>query len=295
MPSNQLSLLCEQIEKQDTDHFGKFYMYVSLLNSVAIRKKPFIESLPKYSRGLSFWKNDQLDIGKEIPVEFFSQLNSYSLEFINAQPHWSKSIYNTAMAYVRKGAVTDLAYIVDQMLNHLVEIDATRGHNENIYNYINFSEHKAGLIEAIGQAAVFNKQLLSVVDSSCNTALSVLAIITGSILVLATIFSVIPSVIGLGLVGGGLYGADYFYNQLEAQGQELKTQSEQLTCKSVDLATACVLDGDINSIAFYAAAIMPLPYAALTIVEQLMVDASQQAELTRAREEMDKVSTLLSI
>lgn len=45
MLSSQLSSLSQQIEAQTTDHFGKFYMYVGLLNSITERKKTFTKNL----------------------------------------------------------------------------------------------------------------------------------------------------------------------------------------------------------------------------------------------------------
>lgn len=50
MPSHQLALLCQQIEKQKTDHFGKFYMYVSLLNTLTARNKTFADGLLLFRR-----------------------------------------------------------------------------------------------------------------------------------------------------------------------------------------------------------------------------------------------------
>lgn len=141
MPSTQLARLCEQIEKQATDHFGKFYMYASLLNSVAVRDKPFVEGLPKYS---SFFSTKELNIGGELPTEFTQQLTSYAREFINSQPQWSKTLHNIVMAYFRKGKITDLSYIIDQMLSHLLSIQGHQSHNHDIYQNINFIEKSRG-------------------------------------------------------------------------------------------------------------------------------------------------------
>ncbi|KTC83063.1 hypothetical protein [Legionella cincinnatiensis] len=293
MPSNQLSLLCEQIEKQNTDHFGKFYMYVALLNTVTVRNKTFADSLPKYSRGLAFWRDNRLNIG-EIPVEFSKQLNAYAREFINPQPHWSNTIYNIALAYIRKGKISDLTYIIDQMLDHLVAIQGHQSHNDNIYNHIHFEEKKEGLIAFIQQVSMLNQQLLSAVDSGCNTALSLLVVTTGAVLILASIFSLIPTVIGLGLVLGGAYGAYHFVEQATEQTKLLEKQMDQVVQKIKQLPRDESLFGDENYNAFYAAVIKPLPYAALTAAEQLMFEDSHKDKLTEQREMLDQVCTIFS-
>ncbi|KTD10638.1 hypothetical protein Lgra_1604 [Legionella gratiana] len=293
MPSNQLFLLCEQIEKQNTDHFGKFYMYVALLNTVTVRNKSFADSLPKYSRGLAFWRDNRLNIG-EIPIEFTKQLDRYAREFINPQPHWSNTVHNLVLAYVRKGKVSDLTYIIDQMLHHLTAIQGHQSHNNNIYNHINFEEKKEGLIAFIQQISMLNQQLLSAVDSGCNTALSLLVITAGAVLVLASVFSLIPTVIGLGLVLGGSYAAYHFLTQAQEQTELLEEQMKQVAQKMQQLPRDESLFGDENYNAFYAAVIKPLPYAALTAAEQLMFDDSQKDELTGQREALDQVCAILS-
>ncbi|HHL3492509.1 TPA: hypothetical protein ACQ53F_001340 [Legionella pneumophila] len=293
MPSSQLALLCEQIEKQDTDHFGKFYMYVALLNTVAVRNKTFTDGLPKYSGGLAFWRNNPLKTG-DIPVEFTKELNSYTREFINSQPHWSNTLYNIAMAYVRKGKISDLIYIIDQMLYHLMAIQGHQSHNNEIYNNIHFDEKKEGLIAFIQQISMLNQLLLSTVDNGCNTALSLLVVTTGAVLVLASVFSLIPTVIGLGLVLCGACSAYYFMYQLNEQTEQLEKQMEQVVEKVQQLPRDESLFGDSNYKAFYAAAIKPLPYAAFTAAEQLMFDDTQQKKLKEQRQTLDTVCAILS-
>lgn len=295
MPSNQLTLLCQQIEKQNTDHFGKFYMYVSLLNTLTVRNKTFADGLPKYTRGMAFWRDNHLNIGGELPIEFIQQLNRYSREFINTEPHWSKTLHNIVMAYVRKGKITDLTYIIDQMLNHLTAIQGRQSHNQKIYEYIHFDENKAGLVEFIKQISTFNQQLLSVADGGCNTALSIFAVATGLVLVLASIASIIPLIIGLPLVLGGAYGTYHYVTKAIAQAEQLEAQVNTIVQKMNMLPRDESLFGDKNYSSFYAAAIKPLPYTAITAGEQLMFEESQQKLLGEQREQMDQLSRLLSV
>lgn len=70
---------------------------------------------------------------------------------------------------------------------------------------------------------------------------------------------------------------------------------KQISQKMQQLPQNQSLFGDVNYNTFYAAAIKPLPYAAITAVEQLMFDDSQQKKLAEQREAMDEACTLLSI
>lgn len=293
MPSNQLAVICDQIEKQNTDHFGKFYMYVALLNTVTIRNKNFTESLPKYSSGLAFWRTNHLDIG-EIPAELAKQLDNYVREFRNPQPDWTNTLYNIVLIYIRKGKISDLIYIIDQMLYHLAAVHGDQSHNNDIYNYIHFDEKKGSLTAFIQQISMLNQQLFATVDNGCNTALSLLTVLAGGVLILASVFSLIPTVVGLGLVVGGACAAYHFMTQCIEQASQLEKQIEQVFNKMGQLPHDESLYGDENYGAFYAAVIKPLPYAVLTAAEQLMFDESQQTELANNRQLMDQFCTVLS-
>ncbi|WP_454785962.1 hypothetical protein [Legionella sp. WA2024007413] len=295
MPSSQLALLCHQIENQNTDHFGKFYMYVSLLNTLTVRNKSFADGLPKYSSGLAFWRTNHLDIGKELSVEFIQKLDLYSREFMNTEPHWLKTLYNIVMVYIRKGTITDLTYIIEQMLNHLSAMQGYQSHNQDIYDYINFEQNKKGLAEFIKQVSDLNQQLLSIADSGCNTVLSTLAVATGLVLVLASVTSIAPLVIGLSLVVGGTFGIYHYVTQAEAQAKQLESQGNKIVETMSKLPQNVNFFGNKNYSSFYAAAVKPLPYTVITALEQLMFDKSQQDELTKQRKQIDEVSTLLSI
>ncbi|MCW8444118.1 hypothetical protein OQJ05_08635 [Fluoribacter gormanii] len=281
MPSSQLAVLCQHIENQDTDHFGKFYMYVSLLNTLTARNNSFADGLPQYS-GVFFGGKKALNVG-DIPTEFTKQLNNYAREFINLEPHWSKSLHNLVMTYIRKGKVSDLIYIIDQMLSHLASIHGKQSHNNDIYSDIKFDKNKEKLADFIKEISAFNQQLLSITDNSCNAALSLLAVTTGFVLV----FTIAPLIISLPLVFGGLYGVYHFTTAAIAQIESLESQMEQVSKKMENLPRDSSFFGNPNHHAFYTAAIKPLPYAAITAIEQFMVDESQQEELKSFREGLD--------
>ncbi|WP_454783245.1 hypothetical protein [Legionella sp. WA2022007384] len=282
MPSSQLAFLCQQIENQDTDHFGKFYMYVSLLNTLTARNKSFAEGLPQYSSLLP-WKNDKpIKIG-EISTDFTRQLNIYSREFINSQPNWSKALYNIVMAYIRKGNVSDLIYIIDQMLDHLSAMHGKQSHNNSIYVDINFDKKKEGLASFIKEISAFNQQVLSITDNSCNTVLSLLGVTTGLVL----LFTAIPIIISLPLVFAGLYGTYHFATEVISKAESLEAHLTQITEKMKKLPQDTSLFGDANHNTFFTAAVKPIPYAAVTAAEQLVFDESQQKQLKTGRDGLD--------
>lgn len=294
MPSSQLSSLCEQIEAQNTDHFGKFYMYVSLLNSVSVRNKSFGAGLPKYSKGLAFWRDNHLDLGGEIPVGLSQEVDRYARQFVNAQPNWSTVLYNIAMSYIRKGKISDLTYIIDQMLSHLKAIHGLQSHNQKIYDYVEFESKKTNITQFIEQISIFNQQLLTVADTACNTALSVAAAATGLVLVLASIFFLASSLLGFALLIGGAYSAYSFIVQLEGQVNQLEQQMMQIVDKAQKLPEDNSLLGTKNHHAFFSSIFIPLPYTALTAVEQLVFDESTQKKLSEERGNLEHMITMLA-
>lgn len=294
MPSAELISLCDQIEARKTDHFGKFYMYVSLLNTVSARNKSFADGLPKYDRGATFWRDRHLNIGGEIPIEFSAEVNRYVHQFTNVHTGWLSSLYNIALAYVRKGKISDLIHIIDKMLHHLQAIQGEPSHNKNIYSYINFEAKKEGISRFIEQISLFNQQLLAVVDSGINTALSISLIVTGLVLVLASVFSLIPSLIGLGLMIGGACGLYYFATQTKEQMGHLKEQMEQIKQDFTLLPQDKSLFDGKNHHAFFTSIVIPLPYAALTACEHVVPGEENQKKLAQERGRLDNLVSVFA-
>lgn len=110
---------------------------------------------------------------------------------------------------------------------------------------------------------------------------------------LASIASIIPLIIGLPLVFGGAYGAYHFATKAKAQAEQLETQMKQVIEK-ISLLQGDLF-GDKNSVAFYAAAVKPLPYTVVTAGEQLMFDESQQKTLKGYRDTLDNTFIPFSI
>ena len=53
-----------------------------------------------------------------IPAGLSQNVDRYARQFVNVQPNWSAVLYNLAMSSMRKGKISDLTYIIDQMLSH---------------------------------------------------------------------------------------------------------------------------------------------------------------------------------
>ncbi|WP_392537541.1 hypothetical protein [Legionella sp. 227] len=287
MPSSQLSSLCELIENQKTDNFAKFYMYASLLNTLTVKNKTFVGSLPQYSG--FFGSTTDLDIGGPLPIQFTKQLTLYAREFNNTQPHWSKTLQNVVMTYVRKGKISDLAHIIDMMLYHLAAIQGRQSRNHGIYSDISFADKKEGLTQFIEKISAFNHQLLSTADSGFNTALSAFAVVTGFVLVLASIASVVPLIIGLPLLVGGGYGMYHYSTKAIGQIDKLANQLKliQDSVNGIGQDNSLFDFSNFNQMAFLTAAVKPLPYALVTAVEQIILDESQQKQATQYREALD--------
>lgn len=292
MPSQKLDLLCQQIEAQNTDDFGKFYMYVSLLKSVAIRNTAFIDGLPKYERGAAFWRNNNLNIGP-LPKDFSFEVAAYAREFVNVNPSASTFVYNLAMAYIRKGNITDLTYIIDKMLAHLHAINNNLSHNQEISNYINFMDKKTAILGFIEQVSACNKQLLSAVDNGCNAALSAAAVAVGTVLLLASVFSLVSSLLALGLMVGGAIGAYSYATQAYEQALGLEKSFKQIGVKLQALPQDTSIFGDKNHNRFFTAIVMPLPYAAITAGEQLVFEQGGLKTVSDWRKQLDDVSKII--
>ncbi len=290
MPSHQLTLLCKHIENQNTDNFGKFYMYVSLLNTVTVRNKSFQEGLPKYSKGLAFWQDNELHIGEEISSEFAEQVSDYSRQFINPQPSTLNTLYNITMAYFRQGKISDLIYIIDKMLNKLSLIHSKQSHNKNIYDYIGFKNKKSAIEDFIKQISLYNQLIISICDLGGNSVLSAAIAVTGLTLILASAVTIIPSLIGLALMVGGAYGAYFFASQVEEQMKKVETQLVQIEEKMLRLPNNRSLFSHKNHNAFFNSIVIPLPYAALTALETLAFDEEDQKKLLDFRTAADQMT-----
>lgn len=175
------------------------------------------------------------------------------------------------------------------MLYHLAAIQGRQSSNHGIYSGISFADKKEDLTQFIEKISAFNHQLLSTADSGFNTALSAFAVVTGFVLVLASIASVVPLIIGLPLLLGGGYALYHYSTKAIGQIDELGNQIKliQDSVKAIARENSLFEGSDYNQMVFLATAVKPLPYALAAAGEQIVIDESQQKQVTKYRHELD--------
>lgn len=302
MPSSQLAFLCEQIENQKTDSFAKFYMYLSLLNCVSkADKKSFTDGLPRYARfmglgvELGLGGHADLNIGGNMSPEFTNVLEKYKRQFKNEAPYWTHAVQNIVFGYVRRGNITDLMHIMEQMLTHLNSIHGKQQYNEKICSSIGFLNKKTQISEFIGEIAELNRTILKASDSVVNISLSATAVVAGLIFVLGSVFTLIPTVIGLGLIGAGGYGIYSYASQLDNQLNNLMSFEQSLLAKLNQFPRNENLLSNANYKSFFASIIKPLPHAAITAIQQVSMDEKSQKDLSELHGQIDATYLQLGI
>lgn len=291
MPSNQLASLTQQIEDQNTDAFGKFYMYVSLLNSITVRDESFSERM---SVKTSKWESLRIHTGTLNTAEFSNKVALYAHQFLPSSPRWFHALSNIALSYVRKGTLSDLAYIVDRMLAHLRATSEEQRGNKNLQEKFQFNEDQNNLIQFITQLQQTNKEILSLVDAGCNTALSSGLALAGLVLILASAFSIFPAIIGLGFIAGGAYAAYSYANQAAEHAKFIDELSEeeanllgQINGSVGKNKGKTTPNNTLNySDLFYSSIFRPLSYTLQTAAEQVFTDSTA---LEETRETLDKL------
>jgi len=170
--SNDLREIADQIEARNTDGFGKFYMYAALLNVVAVRNKTFAEALPKQrtlstalsgvganavnavgkwvgARGnvVSTDQRIQLELGEASAGGtnrlFYDNVSKYQKNFEVKSPNVFIVIKNMMDAYLRRGQLTDLSFIVEKMNSHLkAYVKNAKGNscNSALFSGVNFQD-----------------------------------------------------------------------------------------------------------------------------------------------------------
>ena len=132
MPSYALAELSKQIELQPTDHFGKFYLYATLLNTITVRKKNFLEGMPVYKdhsmRGFAaagtktvvslLQGHRHTDTGTPIKIgsindQFAEKVSQYQSQYEDIEPSFVRSVQNIFLAFARKGQLSELIFIID--------------------------------------------------------------------------------------------------------------------------------------------------------------------------------------
>ena len=180
MPSQALTELSAQIESQTTDSFGKFYLYATLLNKITIRdsQKSFFDTMPAYSNKLTGGlTTTPINVGK-LEGSFKTMATNYQSQFGVKAPNFILSIQRIFLSFVRKGQLSDLAFIIDKMNDHLTaEPMAKDSYNASIYTYSSFGTRKEGLEDLLRSAQKVSKLAQETVDNTMYAVITIIAAI----------------------------------------------------------------------------------------------------------------------
>ncbi|MCX7119423.1 MAG: hypothetical protein NTZ86_06120 [Legionellales bacterium] len=180
MPSQALTELSAKIESQKTDSFGKFYLYATLLNKITIRdrSKGFFDTMPVCTNTRTFFlTNTNINVGK-LPIDFDGRVTIYQDQFDVNVPNFIFSIQRIFLSFLRKGQLSDLAFIIEKMSNHLTaEQMAEDSYNASIYTYSSFGTRKKSLENLLRSAQKVSKLAQDTVDNAMYAVITIIAAI----------------------------------------------------------------------------------------------------------------------
>ena len=298
MPSSQLNQIIDQIEDQNTDHFGKFYLYVALLHKVAVHDdKTFSQLLPTHkSFGWRGASKKKLDVGN-LPYQLPRTIDGYINQYRGNTYDPMESAFNIAMTYFRKGKLSDLSAIVGHMYDHLAAITGISVLNETnagIYKGLNFSKKKPQIERFLKDVDGLNQHILSVADAGGNATAASLIALVGSITVLASGFSLLPFIIGVGLMAGGGVAAYSFAQQAVELGTQTANKLNAIENTLRQLPQDTSLFGDANHTNFVVSILKPLVYTPATALESVILNEDMAQSVADLRRDTDNTIIALA-
>lgn len=287
MPSQALQELSTQIEQQQTDNFGKFYLYATLLNTMTVRKQSFVDAMPVYQsmensaantlktsvNGLfgtvfnNVGEDDKIKTGG-IDSDFSGKLTNYAEQYANPLPNVLRVSLEIFWTFLRRGKLNDLIFVIQKMDAHLnTSPITTTAHNQDIYNKISFQRREADVKELLKHARHITKHAQDTVDCGALTVTTVIA----ALVALEFTMAFGGVFLSLAMLTAGACTAYYFiqcaivsFNQIEAA----VSRCEILFQTMVDQQTANLYSP--NHLNFIIKGIMaPIVYTGVTVREQL--------------------------
>ena len=279
MPSSSLVIISGQIEEQGSDSFTKFYMYSSLLHAICVRdpSKGFFDLMPAKVNVL-FGTSTGFDLEK-FDGAFETQVNQYRGMFSPAQPAPLVVVEKIVMTYLRKSQVADLVFIIDKMLDHLSDpnFKPTKKNSQSIYNDSGFESHRTVIKNFLNQTAAVNHLALTLMDNSIDCAIAAGVVLTGLVVILSSLFSLVGFLIGATLLVGGAYEINRDLSKIRVGEDQIK--------KAVDLQqesglavynNKSIMDKTIYSKNykkyFLQGIIKPIFYTPVTMLEQIVIE-----------------------
>lgn len=303
MPSQALQDLSAQIEQQQTDNFGKFYLYATLLNTMTVRKKSFLAAMPVYqsvtstvksavqnglntifypSVGLVFTPADEdckIKTGA-IDSTFYKKLTDYAEQYANPVPNVVRVSLEIFWTFLRRGKLNDLLFVIQKMDAHLNTSSlAAPAYNQGIYMGIAFKERQENVRELLTHARWITKHAQDAVDSGALTVATVIAAIVALKFTMA--FGGI--LLSLTMLTAGACTAYYFIQSAIESFNQIETAANN--CEQLCLKMTREQEENLyspNNLNFIIKGIMaPITYTGVTVREQMQT-CEAEAQATRA-------------
>ncbi|MGV3740663.1 MAG: hypothetical protein ACO1N3_05185 [Gammaproteobacteria bacterium] len=297
MPSQALADISVLIERQDTDAFGKFYMYASLLNALTVRQKSFLETLPKYTPnsgfgllktvGATIGVNDTPELKTGIIDGNFSRMvDEYKTEFDVRSPNFVLVIQRILLSFVRKGQLSDLIFIIKKMNDHLQSQPmATPNHNGFIFGAVAFEERKLGVKNLLKTAEVVMNLAQKSVDHSMYGFITVIA----ACIAVKITLSLGGLFLTFGMLAASGYLAYLFFQSAITAFEQIEQAAENcMRVGEIMFAEQAVNIMQPNNFSFIIKSILaPIAYTGTTVREQLAPTESLLREAKRSRLDLD--------
>ncbi len=297
MPSQTLTELSAQIDSQETDNFGKFYLYATLLNKITIRdsQNTFFDTMPVYTNKSTFFCTDtKINVGT-LPIDFDGRVKIYQDQFDVKVPNFIFSIQRIFLSFVRKGQLSDLAFIIEKMNNHLTAVPMAKdSYNASIYTHSSFDSRKLGLQALLRSAQDVSKLAQGIVDNTIYAVITILAAIL-SLKITMLLGGLLLTLAMLAASGFATYTflktACVFFDRIHAAVLACEEVGKKLCDEQADntmIMTPNNLSFIINGV------LKPIDFASVTVQEQtaLGMEDFQQSQASR-KALMDKFAQLV--
>ena len=302
MPSSALKEISDQIERQPTDSFGKFYLYATLLKTLTVQEKAkgFVGSLPIFtsntpvsimssvaSKVTTAVKPPKLDVG-ELQGEFVNKLGDYRNDVINTVITIPSTVQKIVNFFLRKDLLNDLLFIIEKMNTHLkAEPMATVNYNQNIFFQMSFNSRQKGVVQLLEHAERTIKLGHNVLNHSAYGVGTILV----AILATKFVFSFGGILLTLGMLAVAGYGAYLFFQSALKSYKDIAASTEAcidiVKNMSEDQASALLQDNNLNFI--IRSIVAPVAYLGVTISEHEAFTKEEQEINDQERKKLDQV------
>jgi len=305
MPSYALAELSKQIELQKTDHFGKFYLYATLLNTITVRKKKFLDGMPVYldhsiyglaeagfkqTVGVLSGHTDtdtskKINIGT-IDAQFSEKVSQYQSQYEDIEPSFVRSVQNIFLAFARKGQLSDLIFIIDKMHAHLNTYPmAEKPYNKSIHDGISFGTRKANVNRLLTVA----RDVTTHAQNSVDNATYGFGTIIAAMLAIQLTMALGGIFLTLVMLGIGACAAFYFlqsavtsFERIAGAASHCENLFEDMIKKQEDKIYAP------NNLNFIIKGVLaPIAYAGVTVHEQTASTDDEARSAAKVRKQLD--------